>query len=95
MSSLVGGTGIAPGGIWFTRYDKPASERAEDVTVAWGRGAQLEVIRPLKAGGAHRFLYDDFTLTSIATVSEDAYKAEKEKIKHALAAHSPEAIFGN
>ena len=38
LKKLVKGTAIAPGGIWFTQYEKPASERAEDVSLAWGRG---------------------------------------------------------
>jgi hypothetical protein len=94
VESLIKGTGIAPGGIWFVRYQKPAEERAEDVTVAWGRGPHLEVVRPLKAGGAHRYIYDGFTLTAVNTISEDDYKAEKEKMKAALTAHSPAALLG-
>jgi tRNA U34 5-methylaminomethyl-2-thiouridine-forming methyltransferase MnmC len=94
MSSLVAGTGIAPNGIWFTKYEKSAEERAEDVSLAWGHGTGLDVIKPLKAGGAHRYRYEDFALRSITTISEDAYKAEKEKMKVALAAHSPEKTFG-
>jgi hypothetical protein len=94
VSALVQSTGIGPDGIWFTQYEKSAEERAEDVTVAWGRGTQLEVIRPLKAGGAHRYLYDGFDLTSIKTITEDDYKEEKTKMKAALSAHSPAALFG-
>jgi len=94
VSSLAQSTSIGPDGIWFTRYEKSAEERAEDVTIAWGRGPQLDVIRPLKAGGAHRYLYDGFDLTSVKTIDEDAYKAEKAKVKAALTAHSPEKTFG-
>ena len=94
VSSLVKGTGIAPNGIWFTQYEKTAEQRAEDVTLAWGRGPDLDAIRPLKAGGAHRYHYEGFRLTSVTTITEDAYKAEKEKMKVALAAHSPEKTFG-
>jgi hypothetical protein len=91
VDTLVKGTGIAPNGIWFTRYEKPAAERAEEVSIGWGRGDKLEVIRPLKAGGAHRYLYDGFNLTAVSTVTEEVYLAEKARIKAALTAHPPEA----
>jgi hypothetical protein len=88
VQDLSKATGIAPGGIWFTRYDKPASERAEEVTVAWGRGDTLEVFRPLEGTGAHRYLYEGFLLKSVSMVSEEEYKAQKEKAKKALKALS-------
>jgi hypothetical protein len=94
LSAVVQGTGIAPNGIWFTKFDKPAEERAEDVTVGWGRGPDLDVVRPLKAGGAHLYHYQGFGLKSVETITEDAYTAQKEKMKLALSAHSPEKIFG-
>jgi hypothetical protein len=94
VTDLVQGTGIAADGIWFTRYQKSAEERAEDVTVAWGHGPDLDVVRPLKAGGAHLYHYQGFTLKSVENITEDAYTAQKQKMKLALTAHSPEKIFG-
>jgi hypothetical protein len=89
VEALVNGTGLAPDGIWFTRYDRPAAERAEQVSLAWGRGGQLEVIRPLKTGGARRFLYDDYTLTGTAPLTEAAYRAEKARMIQVLTARVP------
>ena len=94
ISSLIKGTGIAANGIWFTEYEKSAKERAEDVTVAWGHGSGLDVIRPLKAGGAHRYHYEGMLLKSVTTITEDDYRAEKEKINAALTAHPPETALG-
>jgi len=85
---------VAKDGIWFTSYESTPEQRAEDLSVAWGRGQDLEVIRPLKAGGAHRYLYEGFELKSVTTITEEAYKAEKEKMKAALTAHSPEKTLG-
>jgi hypothetical protein len=95
LKKLIGSTGIAPDGIWFTRYDSTPEQRAEDVSLAWGEGPRMEVIRPLKAGGAHRYRYDNFTLQSVDTITEADYKSEKEKIKQALTAHSPATLLGN
>ena len=94
LSSLVARTGIAPNGIWFTTYEQTPEQRAENVSLAWGKGRHLDVVRPLKAGGAHLYHYDDFTLTSVDTLTEDQYKVEKEKMKQALTAHSPERLLG-
>jgi hypothetical protein len=80
MKTLTKGTSVAPGGIWFTQYTKTREERAEDVSVGWGRGGNLEVFRPLKAGGAHRYRYEGFLLKTIDTVPEDTYTKEKEKV---------------
>ncbi|BDU74826.1 hypothetical protein [Mesoterricola silvestris] len=82
-------TGIAKNGIWFTDQDQSAEERAEQVTLAFGKGADLEVVKPLKAGGAYRYLYEGYLLKSHEVVSEEAYKAAKERAKALLTAASP------
>jgi len=94
LADLVQSTSIGPNGAWFTTFAKPASERAEEVSIGWGHGSQLDVIKPLVAGGAHLYHYDGLVLKSIATIPEAAYAAEKEKVKQALAAHLPEASLG-
>jgi len=94
VSELVQGTVIVPGGIWYTEYQKSAEERAEDVTIGWARGPNLDVVRPLKASGAHIYHYEGFELKSVDTISEADYTAQKARMKSALTAHSPEKIFG-
>jgi hypothetical protein len=94
LFSLVDRTTVAPDGIWFTTYAKPASERAEEVSIGWGRGSRLDVIKPLVAGGAHLYHFDGLALKSIDTISEAAYAAEKERSKKALMAHPLASTLG-
>lgn len=89
LTDLTTKTGIAPEGIWFTIYEKSAQERSEEVSLAWGRGPDMEVVKPLKAGGAHRITYKGYVQDPITTVSEEAYKQDKEAIKQLLARHTP------
>lgn len=84
LKKLVKGTAIAPGGIWFTQYEKPAAERAEDVSLAWGEGKQLKVILPLKERGAHLYTYEGYELKTLQTLSEEQYKDEKQKMIESL-----------
>jgi hypothetical protein len=84
MKSVMKGTAIAPGGIWFTEYEKSAEERASEVTVAWGTGDHLDVVKPLKAGGAHRYSYDGYDKLTITALTEAEYVAEREKMAKAL-----------
>jgi hypothetical protein len=85
IKAIAAGITLLPGGAWFTRYLKTAGERGEDVSIGWGRGSGLEVLRPLKAGGAHRFRYEGFALRTVETVSEEVYVAEKTRVLEALA----------
>ena len=89
LADLTTKTGIAPEGIWFTIYEKSAEERSEEVTLAWGRGPDMEVIKPLKAGGAHRITYRGYEQDPITTVPEAAYKKDKEEMKQLLTRHTP------
>jgi hypothetical protein len=94
VSDLAQGTSIGPDGMWFTTYAKPASERAEEVSIGWGRGTELDVVKPLVAGGAHRYHYDGLVLKSIDTITEAAYTEEKARMKQALTVHPPEVSLG-
>jgi len=84
LKELANGTAIAPEGLWFTRYQATVEARAEDVSLAWGRGEDLEVVRPLKGPGAYRYNYKGYTLQKVTAMTEDEYKAEKAKVKRAL-----------
>jgi hypothetical protein len=84
VQTIAAGITLIPGGGWFTCYLKTAEERGEDVSVGWGRGSELEVFRPLKAGGAHRFRYEGFALRTVETISEEAFAREKSRIIEAL-----------
>lgn len=87
-------TGIAPGGIWFTQYQRSFEERSEDVSVAFATGTRLEVVKPLKGGGAHRFVYEGYEMKSADVISEDDYKAEKLRAKSILTSHQPGSPSG-
>ncbi|WP_306598479.1 hypothetical protein [Geothrix sp. 21YS21S-2] len=82
-------TAVAPDGIWFVNTDSTAKERAEEVTVAFARGSDLEVIKPLKAGGANKLFYQGYQLKAVDTVPEADYTAAKEKVMKILAPPAP------
>ena len=88
VTDLINGVKIGPNGLWVSTYAKSAAERAEEVSVGWARGPRLDVIKPLVAGGAHRYRYEGLVLQGIDTISEAAYQSEKARVKQALAAHS-------
>ncbi|GEM_PF-1239272 len=85
VSSLVGRTAIGKDGIWFVANDSPAETRAEEVTVAWGEGERMTVIKPLKGGGALRYDYDGLALKAATRIPESDYAAAKTEVKAALA----------
>lgn len=94
LKDLVADTHIGPEGKWYSTFTKPAAERAEDVSIGWGQGTHLEVIKPLMAGGAHRYHYEGLALKGIDTITEAAYAVEKAKAKQALMAHPLETSLG-
>jgi len=85
LSSLVTHTAIARDGIWFVADDLPAATRAEEVTLAWGEGEKMTVVKPLKAGGALRYEYDGLVLKTVTQIPESGYTEAKEEVKAALA----------
>ena len=87
---IVKGTFVLPGGVWFIQYDKPASERVGEVSVALGHGDHLEVYHPLKAGGADRFTYEGYALKGIKRIDQAAFDREKKSVEQVLTAHDLE-----
>lgn len=80
---------IGPHGLWFTEYDRPASERAMDVSVAWAEGDQLTVLKPLKRGGAHRYRYEGYQLLEVEEVDEAELKAGRAKVEALMGLPKP------
>lgn len=77
---LIKGSYIAPYGIWFMQYEKPAEERSRELTLGLAEKGTLRITKPLKAGGAHRYIYEGFQLKSITTLDQQGYETEKEKV---------------
>lgn len=76
-------------GLWFTKYDRPASERAMDVSVAWAEGDRLTVLKPLKRGGAHRYRYEGYRLLEVVEVDEAELKAGRAKVEALMGLPKP------
>jgi hypothetical protein len=81
---LIKGTYIAPYGIWFTQYEKPAEERAKELTLGLAERAVLRITKPLKDGGAHLFEYQGFRLNAITAIDQKAYEAERQRSEKLL-----------
>lgn len=77
-------TGVAADGIWFSTGEDPDGTQADQVTVAFGKGDGLEVIKPLQKGGAYRYVYQGYALRSLEVVDEATYKAARAKVKALL-----------
>jgi hypothetical protein len=93
LKELLAMTGIVPGGIWFTKYEKSFKDRSEDVSIGFAQGPDLEIIKPLKKGGALSLKYVGYDQVSATVVSEEAYKAAKERCGKILSAHLPGSPF--
>jgi hypothetical protein len=72
---------IGPHGLWYTQYEKPASERAKDVSLGLARGADLWIYKPLVDGGAHEIHYRGYQLESLKKVEESVYQAKKAQVE--------------
>jgi hypothetical protein len=68
-------------GLWYTEYEKPASERAKDVSVGLAQGPDLWIYKPLVGGGAHQFYYQGYQLKSLEKVEESVYQAKKAEVE--------------
>jgi hypothetical protein len=83
-------TYVGPGGLWFTKYDKTAAERAKDASVAYGVGPELFTFKPLVGGGAKAFHYREYDLISVEDITEAAFQREKQKVEELLSTrHRP------
>lgn len=89
---LIAGTYMAPYGIWFTQYKKPAEERAQELSLGLAEQGNLHIMKPLKSGGAHRYAYSGFRLTGITTVDQAAYQAESKKLEGLLRPALPSTL---
>jgi len=81
---IVKGLAIGPDGLWALQYEKPASERSQDVTVARAEQDRLTVFKPLKAGGAHKILYKGYARIGDSEIPEAEFLKEKKKIEDQL-----------
>lgn len=72
---------IAPHGVWYTQYEKPASERAKDVSVGLAKGPDLWIYKPLVGGGAHEFHFKGYQMESLEKVEESVYQAKKAEVE--------------
>ncbi len=77
-------TYIAPGGIWFTKYDKSAVERAKDASVAFAKGPDLHLFKPLVGGGAKAFHYRKYEFISVLDIDEKSFENEKRNVESLL-----------
>ena len=80
---------IGPYGLWYTEYEKPADERAKDVSVGMASGPELTIYKPLKDGGADCFLFKGYVLTEQKTVSEEVYAAKKAEVEKLMPPLAP------
>lgn len=85
LEELQEGTYVAEDGLWFMDYDKPAKERAADVTVGWAEGPRLSVVKPLLDGGAHVLHYEGLRLESVEVVDGRTYEREKARVEALMA----------
>ncbi len=73
---------LFPDGIWAMQYDRPASERSKDVSVAEGNKSRLTVYKPLINGGAHKMTYDGLNMIGEVIIPEPEFQAAKQRIEN-------------
>ena len=86
VDKLITHTAVAANGIWFIEENGTADARAEQVSLGFGRGGLLEIIKPLKAGGAYQYDYEGYTLKAVKQIPEADYTAAKARAVKALTA---------
>jgi hypothetical protein len=74
------GSKVLPDGLWVMEYLKPATERAKDLSLGIAHGKDLDIYRPLKAGGARVIHYTGYVQTSTEDITEEAFQAARAKI---------------
>lgn len=72
---------IGSDGLWFMRYDRPATERANEVTVAQAFGDRLVVFKPLLKGGADRLEYRGYQLVGEEEIDQKRFVIIKSEIE--------------
>lgn len=84
VQDMVSKSYIGPAGIWVTEYSRPASERAQDVSVALAEGEVFTSWKPLKAGGAQRYRYRGYQFQGMEPVDEKAFREAKARVEKLL-----------
>lgn len=72
---------FGPNGSWYMTYDRPASLRGQEVTVARAQGDELVVLKPLLGGGAHKLEYKGYRMVRESEIPEEAFLREKKEIE--------------
>jgi len=85
LERLVMQTAIAGDGMWFVHSDATLEERAAEVTVGFGQGSELTVVKPLKDGGADKLTYHGYDLKRVDRIDEADYDHAKERVTKILA----------
>ena len=78
---IINATYILPNGLWVMKYDRPASERSKDVTLARAVKDCLTVFKPLEGGGAQQVEYEGYRLISEKDISEEEFQKAKQEIE--------------
>jgi hypothetical protein len=78
---IIKGVAFGPDGLWALQYEQPASERNKDVAVAEAVKDLLTVYKPLKAGGAHKLVYQGYVRQESVEIPEEAFIKVKKEIE--------------
>lgn len=81
MKALMTDNYIAEKGVWLTVYKQPAADRAKEVSVGEGKGAELWIYKPLVDGGAHVYHYKGYELLELNKIDEETFNAKKHEIE--------------
>jgi hypothetical protein len=80
-NDLATNTYLAPDGLWWSVYKKPAEERAKDASVGYAEGSRSTYIKPLKEGGAMESVFDGYKLLSETKIDEAAFQKAKAEVE--------------
>jgi len=78
---IIKATYILPEGLWAMVYDKPASERGADVSLAMAKEDYLTVLKPLKGGGAEKTEFKGYDLVAQGDIDEKEFQRLKAIIE--------------
>ena len=84
LTDLTITTYLAPNGVWFTKYDRTAQERAEDASVGFAVGPDSTYFKPLKEGGAMKTSFHGYDLVTETRIDEKAFQQAKKDVEQAL-----------
>ncbi|WP_257310075.1 hypothetical protein [Geothrix fuzhouensis] len=78
---IIKATYILPEGLWAMIYEKPASERGADVSLAKAEEDHLTVLKPLKGGGAEKTEFKGYDLIAQGDIDEKEFQRLKAIIE--------------